>query len=603
MKGKGLIHWDSGTGMGEGARGQVRWALRWVLAGVLVLAGLVGPARPAQAATFTVNTTADTVDANPGDGNCADSSNNCSLRAAVMEANAQAQVDSSKTFTIVLQAGQTYTLSRDTAAGDDNTAAEDDLDITGNITIQGNGATVQRNPQYSCEPYEQSNPPLKFRIFHVLSGGFLTLDNLTVTRGCADGSGGGILNAGTLTITNSTISGNRAVSSGGGILNTGTLTITGSTISGNEAYQMGGGNSGGGIFNAGTLTITNSTISGNSTGAGDGGGIYNLGTLTITNSTISQNIANYARGGGIVNFHTLTVTDSTISQNSADEGGGIWNSGATVGITNSMLSNNNAGQGGGIYNFFGTVTITNSTISGNGYGDGSGIFNVDTLTIARSTLSGNSAVGTGGGILNAGTLTITNSTLSANSASHGGGVYNSGTVGASFVTVAYNDDYTGLAGGLFNDTDATFNIKNSIVANNTGGPNCSGTLNGLGVNFATDSTCGSGFTQVTSVQLNLQPLADNGGQTKTHALGPGSVAIDAVTDCTDLNNNPVSTDQRGVSRPQGPKCDAGAFEAQGGAPTPTPTPMPTPSPSPGPSPTPTPSPGAQRLFLPFIARQ
>jgi hypothetical protein len=54
----------------------------------------------------------------------------------------------------------------------------------------------------------------------------------------------------------------------------------------------------------------------------------------------------------------------------------------------------------------------------------------------------------------------------------------------------------------------------------------------------------------------LAALADNGGPTQTHALLPGSPAIDAASD----DCPPPATDQRGVSRPQGAKCDIGAFE-------------------------------------------
>jgi hypothetical protein len=84
----------------------------------------------------------------------------------------------------------------------------------------------------------------------------------------------------------------------------------------------------------------------------------------------------------------------------------------------------------------------------------------------------------------------------------------------------------------------------------------------LGANLDTDGSCG-GFTPVTSLQLNLGPLAQNPpGFTATHALLPGSVGIDAATDCTDVSGNPVTTDQRGVSRPDSGEsaCDIGAFE-------------------------------------------
>ena len=124
------------------------------------------------------------------------------------------------------------------------------------------------------------------------------------------------------------------------------------------------------------------------------------------------------------------------------------------------------------------------------------------------------------------------------------------------------------AGGI-HVIGGTVNIKNAIVANSIGG-DCSvadpGILNALGVNFSTDGTC-PGFTQVTAAQLNLGTLQDNGGPTKTHALLSGSVALDAVTDCTDLVGNLVTQDQRGMTRPIDEnsdgiaQCDVGAYEA------------------------------------------
>ncbi|HET7378211.1 MAG TPA: choice-of-anchor Q domain-containing protein, partial [Anaerolineae bacterium] len=67
--------------------------------------------------------------------------------------------------------------------------------------------------------------------------------------------------------------------------------------------------------------------------------------------------------------------------------------------------------------------------------------------------------------------------------------------------------------------------------------------------------------QVNVANPALAPLADNGGDTATHALLPGSPAIDAipVLSCT------LATDQRGVSRPQPAdgNCDIGAFESYG----------------------------------------
>jgi hypothetical protein len=63
---------------------------------------------------------------------------------------------------------------------------------------------------------------------------------------------------------------------------------------------------------------------------------------------------------------------------------------------------------------------------------------------------------------------------------------------------------------------------------------------------------------VTAAELNLGPLQDYGGPTETHALLPGSVAIDRIPGAMCV----VSEDQRGEPRPGGTMCDVGAFEVQ-----------------------------------------
>jgi len=219
------------------------------------------------------------------------------------------------------------------------------------------------------------------------------------------------------------------------------------------------------------------------------------------------------------------------------------------------------------------VSVTNSTISGNStQGNGGGIRNNfgGTVTVTGSTISGNSASNDGGAIDNSGTVDLLNVTISGNGSGSGsedvGGIWNEGTVNASFVTIANNTGSTTGAGGIFNSS-GTVNIKNSIVGNNTSGgaPNCAGALTASGTNLATDGSCGMGFSNVPSTGpggLNLGPLQVNApGTTATHALQAGSAAIDAVTACTDLSGASVPTDQRGVSRPQGPACDVGAYEA------------------------------------------
>jgi predicted outer membrane repeat protein len=301
-----------------------------------------------------------------------------------------------------------------------------------------------------------------------------------------------------------------------------TATIQDITIRNGSVFFGGGSGTGGGIFNHGTVTISNSTLSGNSATIG-GGGIFNDGTVTISNSTLSGNSA--TGGGGIFNRGTVTLSNSTLSGNFAtSHGGGISNYVGTVTLSNSTLSDNSATYfGGGIYNY------------------GGGIFNGSTVTISNSTLSGNSTTSTtyygyGGGIFNRGTVALSNSTLSGNSAtSFGGGIYSSGTT----------------------------TVKNSIVANSSG-TDCYGTPTALGANLDTDGSCGTTkFTAVTPSQLSLGPLALNApGTTKTQALLPPSAAINAAPDCTDFSSHPVTTDQRGVARPDNGEsaCDIGAFE-------------------------------------------
>jgi hypothetical protein len=273
---------------------------------------------------------------------------------------------------------------------------------------------------------------------------------------------------------------------------------------------------GGGIDNDhGTATLINSTVSGNAATT-RGGGIYNyIGTLTLTRSTVSEN-AFAEHGGGIFNWGTLTLTDSTVSGNAANYGGGIYTD-RTATLRNSTVSGNTADYGGGISQFYtGTLTLINSTVSENLADTAAGISSARNVTLVNSTVIG----------------TVHGYEFVPEPA-------------PSFALIATIID------GLCTEEGEVTWVSNG---NNLESPGDT-----CGLDQSTDQV------NVSAEQLNLGPLQDNGGLTMTHALLPGSVAIDQIPagDCVDVAG-PLTTDQRGEPRPEtgGTMCDVGAFEVQ-----------------------------------------
>src|ERR671916_1848883 len=81
--------------MAKNGFGKAAWAGRVgvIFVALAAILTVTLPEGPAQAATLTVNTTSDAVDANLGNGLCATAAGTCTLRAAVQEANATAEVN------------------------------------------------------------------------------------------------------------------------------------------------------------------------------------------------------------------------------------------------------------------------------------------------------------------------------------------------------------------------------------------------------------------------------------------------------------------------------------------------------------------------------
>jgi CSLREA domain-containing protein len=255
----------------------------------------------------------------------------------------------------------------------------------------------------------------------------------------------------------------------------------------------------------------------------------------------------------------LTVNGRSARSTVIDGGGvdRVFDSvgGAILELSGLTVRNGNGAPSGGGINGAATVTLTDVAVSGNRAAQGAGIANTGSLTLIRSTVSGNIATSGGGGV-DARTLALVNSTVSGNQANGtGGGVAaHAGAVRLQNTTVTGNDGGPGGGRGL--DLDgASATVANSVIAGNPRG-DCrtasGGSIVSAGGNLAGDAACGFGPVR----EPRLGQLADNGGQTNTHALLTGSPAIDAGTG---LGCPP--TDQRGVPRPQGQACDSGAFEA------------------------------------------
>lgn len=446
------------------------------------------------AATFNVNSTVDAPDANPGDGLCVSTNTRCTLRAAVMEGNALAGTD-----TIELPAG-TFVLTR-SGSGEAN-AATGDLDLNSSFNISGvNAASTIIDAA-----------ALGDRVFEISSGPILMV-RMTIRNGTAP--------------------------LGGGIAITGSadVNLNGLTLSGNAA-DFGGGI---GVSLAATSLIIGSSSLINNTAAQTGGGIYARGFLMNETDVLNNSVGPGGTcGGGIAGTGggQIVINGGTISGNSAPAGGGLCNTGVLpVTISGSYIAENEATanmQGGGAL-----LNGANGEVS-----------------IFQTTFAMNTSAGPGGAIANnAGEITLETSTFSGNASATRGGAVDSlaGSVLAHFVTFANNSAPTGAT--IFAPPPVLTQLVNSILAAPPGVQNCSAIETLSAGTVATDGSCElTGLGDQPNTDPLLGPLRDNGGSTPTHALLPGSPAIDAaVGSCFPI-------DQRGMPRPQGAGCDSGAFE-------------------------------------------
>jgi hypothetical protein len=352
----------------------------------------------------------------------------------IADINAANQAGGSNT--IALAAGTTFTLT----AVDNTTDGATGLPVIGandSLTIDGNGATIQRDPGLG------TGTP--FRLFDVAAGASLALQNLTLQNGYAFGSGvaaegGAIYNQGTLTLDGVTVQANTARgdyfgsasyasdAAGGGIWSggaTSSLTLTGGAIiqsnsalggagssvitnpiddSGRRGVaQSGGDGRGGGLYIAGgSVHLDGATVKLNQALGGNGGWAVGEGTLRTGGG-------GSGRGGGIdVEGGSVSLTGVTFASNLAQGGRG----GSSTDGSSASGSNGGNGLGGGVYVGGGAVTLLGCTVTSNqatGGAGGSG---------PTKHLTGSPGNGIGGGIYIDNTLASTLVSLDAFTQNH-----------------------------------------------------------------------------------------------------------------------------------------------------------------------------------------
>jgi hypothetical protein len=324
---------------------------------------------------------------------------------------------------------------------------------------------------------------------------------------------------------------------------------------------------GGCISSSGSVFLSNSEVkacmakSTQSAHGAAGGAVYARTAMTLSNSFIHDSStratgsgsSSYAKGGGVSTPGSLAIAHSVITHNDATgglslvSGGGAFVGGNLTATYSTISSNYGSRFGGGLYTR-GGVDIRYSTLSGNSASSFAAAYIVgNTATspigIRSSTISGNSAMREIGGIRIKG-----HDALIANS------------------TIAFNtENYSVNLGSGLSLYDSTIALNSTIIANNTNSlvaaPDDVSRF-GPGQLIGAHNLIGSAIyltppPDTISSDPLLAPLADNGGATLTHALQPGSPAIDKGNNDTGATN-----DQRGPShaRVVGPAADIGAFE-------------------------------------------
>ena len=468
--------------------------ITWTTLTLVVLVAAVLNFTPSAASPFATTLDVDRTDDDAGASACTVAANDCSLRGAILAANADVNADP---VIINLQPATSYNLTL-TNATQENGSATGDLDITTtlhSVTIVGGGSSGPNATIIDASALNAGST--RDRAFHVTTSGVtVVLQDLVVQNGkAADdgtsgnstnpasqnsaGTGGGILNnGGSLTLTNVNVQSCEAIGKGDTVVNehttlearggglaslagTGNVIISSSRFTANNAT---GGN--GGIFN-------------NANGsAAKGGAIYlDNGTLNINLSQIDNSAANGGDGGDQDQNGQTNGGFGGLAQ-----GGGLWvGSGATATINNTTFESTaaNGGEsgtggnganpggeasGGGVYSF-GNTTVTNSTFhlaAANG-GNGGNAFGTTCLGAHNA---GDGGAARGGAIFaDSGSLVVNTATFANNSAVGGNGG-NGGQTDGGLNCGMHGAGGFAHGGALTNNNAATINLKHGTLSGN-----------------------------------------------------------------------------------------------------------------------------------------
>lgn len=401
----------------------------------------------------------------------------------------------------------------------------------------------------------------KVRIIESSAYNTLTLKNLTLKAGVSKASGN-----------------DRGTGGAVNNLNGANLYVDNVKFLNNTSYSLSGHNYGGGAIysHGGILEVKNSYFSGNKADKSSGGAIsMTVGTTRIYNSVFANNTATAPGfGGAFFNDSTLpndpvvVISNSTFDGNSTNggQGGAVWvwfdpkYGGSRLDVGKSKFVNNRV------------YKDPNGGKRGPGIGAGLRMGN-GTLNLANSWFANNIAQedsGQGGGLWTGedAKVNVTNTTFSANKARYGGGIMVVSRGAAKFtnVTIAHNIALGG--GGLNASSHGPITLTNTLFAHNTATNNynghhqCGSTFGDGGGNIMYPAPKSSNDPRCSSnISYGNPQLGTFNTSNGTYALGSTSRAINRG-----VNGACPKQDQRGVARPQGDRCDTGAFELEGSVP-------------------------------------